>query len=108
MSGSIWEIISGALNFRVSVHELDHHFEVKCNGFAVAKGKIRILENPLKDMVNVDPFEDEISNSDVFPLDNKDFYKELRLRGYHYSGLFRKVQYVNCNGKYEYRLSQLN
>jgi len=40
--------------------------------------------------------EDETSNSVV--LDNADIYKELRLRGYNYSKLFKGLEKVDRSG----------
>ena len=38
------------------------------------------------------------SSSDAPILNNKDFYKELRLRGYHYNGAFRSVTEARSDG----------
>ncbi|XP_065221118.1 fatty acid synthase-like isoform X2 [Planococcus citri] len=90
----------GGLNFRILIHDLRNHFEVKCNAAVVVTGKVRVVEDVRQEVFDVIPFKDEISNSDILPLSNDDFYKELRLRGYDYKGLFRGVQYANCTGTY--------
>ncbi|XP_065221120.1 fatty acid synthase-like isoform X2 [Planococcus citri] len=90
----------GGCSFHILIHDLRNHFEVKCNAAVVATGKVRIVEDVRQEVFDVLPFEDEISNSEILPLSNDDFYKELRLRGYNYKGLFRGVQYVNCTGTY--------
>ncbi|XP_065218307.1 fatty acid synthase-like [Planococcus citri] len=90
----------GSLYFHIVIQDHNNQFEVKCDEAVVAQGKVRILENTRKDVTNVEPFKDEISNSGILPLNINDFYKELRLRGYQYNGLFKNVQYVNCNGTY--------
>lgn len=42
---------------------------------------------------------EEKNDSEILPLNAKDFYKELRLRGYHYKGLFKNVTYANSDGE---------
>ncbi|XP_065221121.1 fatty acid synthase-like [Planococcus citri] len=90
----------GGLSFRILIHEFRNHFEVKCNAAVVATGKVRVVEDVRQEVFDVMPFKDEISNSEILPLSNEDFYKELKLRGYNYKGLFRGVQYANCTGTY--------
>ncbi|XP_065223442.1 fatty acid synthase-like isoform X2 [Planococcus citri] len=85
----------GSLYFHIVIQDHNNQFEVKYDEAVVAQGKVRILENTYKDVTNIEPFKNEISNSDILPLNIDDFYKELRLRGYQYDGLFKNVQYVN-------------
>ncbi|XP_065221123.1 fatty acid synthase-like isoform X2 [Planococcus citri] len=90
----------GGLFFRILIHDLKNHFEIKCNAIVVVTGQVRMVENIREEVFEVEPFKDEISNSHILPLSNDDFYKELRLRGFHYKGLFKSVQYANCTGTY--------
>lgn len=41
----------------------------------------------------------ECFDADYAVLDKKDFYKELRLRGYHYQQLFQGIEKAGCNGR---------
>ncbi|XP_065221125.1 fatty acid synthase-like isoform X2 [Planococcus citri] len=90
----------GSLFFRILIHNLKNHFEVTCNTIVVVTGQVRVVENIREEGFDIEPFKDEISNSHNLPLSNEDFYKELRLRGYDYKGLFKSVQYANCTGTY--------
>lgn len=70
-------------------------FEVVEGGVAVVTGYVRYTGNPSDEKVNpalisVDK-EEEIMTS-------RDIYKELRLRGYHYSGLFRSLKSATTKG----------
>lgn len=60
------------------------HFEIVEGSSAIVTGRIKVLEEPLSDM-------SKPPANDLPILESKDFYKELRLRGYHYSGEFRSV-----------------
>lgn len=58
-------------------------------------GNVKAVTNskPIKDLSQwVKP------NPNATILDSKDFYKELRLRGYHYSGSFKSVTEVQSDG----------
>lgn len=58
-------------------------------------GKIREIENP--PIPDIYHFEKESK----FPMvSKKDFYKELKLRGYHYNGAFRAVRSARSDGQY--------
>ncbi|XP_065216158.1 fatty acid synthase-like isoform X1 [Planococcus citri] len=90
----------GAIYFLISVHERTQYFEVTANGAIVATGKVRILGIAHKEMLDVTPHKREISHSNSLAMNKDDFYKELRLRGYNYTGSFKNVEYVDCDGKY--------
>lgn len=58
-------------------------------------GNARVLSNgrPVKDLSQyIKP------NLNTTMLDSKDFYKELRLRGYHYGGIFKSVTEIRGDG----------
>ncbi|XP_065214304.1 fatty acid synthase-like [Planococcus citri] len=90
----------GAVKFCITVHLGEGTFEITESGALVALGNVRIPNNISHEAFNMEPFEDEISNSQILPLNTKDFYKELRLRGYQYKGMFKKVVYANATGTY--------
>ncbi|XP_068630161.1 fatty acid synthase-like, partial [Battus philenor] len=80
------------LEFTINIHELSGEFELSENGSTVVTGRIRAEDNPGEEFVELPlPLED----SGFLRMSAKDFYKELKLRGYQYSGQFRGV--VECN-----------
>ncbi|XP_065209086.1 fatty acid synthase-like [Planococcus citri] len=90
------------LRFHVTIQISSKSFEVSESGAAVASGTIRILENVDKKLENTALTNDKdmVSDSGCDFLSTSDFYKELRLRGYQYKGLFKKVVRANCDGTY--------
>ena len=65
---------------------------------AVATGNIRILKDTSKEMISVVPFTYDVPRSNTSRLNANDFYKELRLRGYHYKDKFKNVVHVDPEG----------
>lgn len=58
-------------------------------------GYVRATHNPTDEMVN----RDLVSTSNVEEnMTSRDVYKEMRLRGYHYNGLFRGVKAATTDG----------
>lgn len=71
------------------------HFEITEGGSLVCTGIVREIENPQP------PEPITIPTSSIYPMMNqKDFYKELKLRGYHYQGVFRAVNQARGDGLY--------
>uniref|UniRef100_A0AAG5D8B2 Fatty acid synthase n=2 Tax=Anopheles atroparvus TaxID=41427 RepID=A0AAG5D8B2_ANOAO len=68
----------------VEVNEASGHFEVIEGSALVVKGYVRTLEK-------YEPKPLQQRNTHAVSLPRKDFYKELRLRGYHYGGFFKSV-----------------
>lgn len=70
-------------------------FEVSENGTAVASGVVRVTKNPAQEKIPIAllPNKDE---EEV--MTTKDIYKELRLRGYQYSGIFRSLKSASISG----------
>lgn len=73
------------------------NFEIVEGGAAIVTGRIYVPENINKEIVELDAPEEETDPS-LLDLSGKDFYKELRLRGYNYKGLFRSVTKANNQG----------
>lgn len=73
------------------------NFEIVEGGAAIVTGKIFVPEDINKEIVNLEPPEEE-SDPNLLPMSSKDFYKELRLRGYNYKGLFRSITKANNEG----------
>ncbi|KAL5275973.1 hypothetical protein ACFFRR_001663 [Megaselia abdita] len=71
------------------------HFEITEAGSLVCTGFVREIENPQP------PEPIKIPAESNYPmLTQKDFYKELKLRGYHYKGVFRAVNEARGDGLY--------
>ncbi|KAH8379368.1 hypothetical protein KR009_004445 [Drosophila setifemur] len=84
---------NGEVELNVMIHYGTGRFEITEAGSLVVTGIIRETENPT--IPEVYHFQEE-SN---FPMiAKKDFYKELRLRGYHYNGSFKAVHRARSDG----------
>ncbi|KAL9897232.1 fatty acid synthase-like [Glossina fuscipes fuscipes] len=77
------------LKLNVMIHYGTGNFEITESGALVVSGRITEIERP-----SLPEVYDFIEESDFPTLCHKDFYKELRLRGYHYSGRFKPVKEV--------------
>lgn len=93
----LFDFVLGSLDFIVMVQKGSGNFEIVEGGAAIVTGRIYVPENINKEIVDLDAPEDEIDPS-LVELSSKDFYKELRLRGYNYKGLFRSVTKANNEG----------
>ncbi|XP_050353705.1 fatty acid synthase-like [Nymphalis io] len=85
----------GKLEFIVMIQRGTGQFEVVESGASVVTGRIYAKKNIGQDYCAL-PSESTACNEKL--LLTKDFYKELRLRGYQYSGLFRGVLGCNVEG----------
>ncbi|XP_023313671.1 fatty acid synthase-like [Trichogramma pretiosum] len=87
----------GEIEFTLMIQKGTGRFEVVEGGVAVVTGHVRVCSNPEAEKINVDfgslKQEEETMSS-------RDVYKELRLRGYHYSGLFRSIKSSTVTGSY--------
>ncbi|CAH2052769.1 unnamed protein product, partial [Iphiclides podalirius] len=84
----------GNLEFIVMIQKGSGNFEIVESGASIVTGRIYAKRNVGNDY-RVLPAMPEASGPSVKHMLTKDFYKELRLRGYQYSGLFRGV--IGCN-----------
>ncbi|XP_039755412.1 fatty acid synthase [Pararge aegeria] len=87
------------VRFLVNVLEGSGDFEV-CEGGAVAvAGRVRLTDEPAAERL---PPADEpaaaADDPDLLPLTPDDVYKELRLRGYNYGGVFRGIRASDARG----------
>lgn len=85
--------LTGETELNVMIHYGTGHFEITEAGALVVTGIIREMENP--PIPEVYHFKKE---SDFPLVSKKDFYKELKLRGYHYNGAFRAVKTARSDG----------
>ncbi|XP_034946083.1 fatty acid synthase [Chelonus insularis] len=84
----------GKIEFTLMIQKGTGRFEVIEGDVAVVTGYIHYTAKPSSEKMNPKiPVEDceEVMQS-------KDVYKELRLRGYHYNGLFRSINCATTNG----------
>ncbi|XP_047538487.1 fatty acid synthase-like isoform X2 [Vanessa atalanta] len=84
----------GDIEFIVMIQSGSGHFEVVESGTSIVTGRIFAKKNVGQDY-RVLPVEPEATGPNAKHLLTKEFYKELRLRGYQYRGLFRGV--IGCN-----------
>lgn len=84
------------IELTIMVHYGSGQFEITENSVAVVSGVARLLENDATQMVKT------IYKSGSLPdcpeLTNKEFYRELRLRGYHYAGIFNSITEARADG----------
>lgn len=66
------------------------------SGACVVSGVVRALSNPTQQRIN--PAFIPCANEPQV-MTTKDVYKELKLRGYHYTGLFRGIKTCSVTGK---------
>lgn len=84
----------GNLEFIVMIQKGSGQFEIVESGTSIVTGRISAKKNVGQDY-RVLPAEPEVTGPNIKHMLTKDFYKELRLRGYQYSGLFRGI--IGCN-----------
>ncbi|VVC40005.1 Hypothetical protein CINCED_3A009213 [Cinara cedri] len=82
------------VEFIVMVQRVSGEFEVIESGTPVATGRLYIPIDVNKEMIDMPPHPYKPNSTD---LNIKDVYKELKLRGYNYGGLFRSLNRVNID-----------
>ena len=75
-------------------------FEVAEDNTAVVTGSVQLPENISRETVPLDPSE-LVHGDDLLELTSRDIYKELRLRGYNYHGLFRSLLSMDNLGEFQ-------
>lgn len=70
-------------------------FEISEGSTTVVSGTIRKTSNPSQEMISPQ-FLEEVDDEEA--LTTKDIYKELKLRGYEYTGLFRAIKTASIKG----------
>lgn len=88
---------SGAdIQLTVMVNYGSGSFEVSEGSTAIVSGVIRELDDNSGGLTELEPLE----NYNYTMLNREDFYKEMRLRGYIYQGVFQSVLEVRCDGSF--------
>lgn len=83
------------VEFTIMIHTGTGRFEITEGNTAVVTGFITEVQKPLP-LTKLRP----LPESEYPLMTERDFYKELRLRGYHYSGAFRSVTQARGDGLY--------
>lgn len=78
----------GSVKFGVNFFDGSGRFEICEGGSLAVSGKIYVPENIELEQLPLDPLNKDTT---ALQLKTNDIYKELRLRGYDYAGLFRGV-----------------
>ncbi|XP_068623798.1 fatty acid synthase-like [Battus philenor] len=84
----------GNLEFIIMIQKGSGNFEIVESGASIVTGRIYAKKNVGQEYRALKAMP-EASGPNIKHILTKDFYKELRLRGYQYSGLFRGI--IGCN-----------
>lgn len=85
----------GVVKFRISIMFEGGRFEICESGTVVVTGRIRACQDSSKEFHIL---EKTNGDSKEATLDERDIYKEFRLRGYEYRGMFRGIERAYCRG----------
>jgi fatty acid synthase len=94
-------VLAGSIEFTVMVQKGSGKFEVAEGSTAVVTGSVQLPENISRETVPLDPPE-PLNDDKLFELTSRDIYKELRLRGYNFHGLFRSLISTDNFGELQY------
>jgi len=85
----------GTIEFLVNIFKKSGMFEICESDSVIVSGNVRAFNAFEKDQLKISPLMSSSANKNFLPLNTKDVYKELSLRGYDYRGLFRGIK--SCN-----------
>uniref|UniRef100_T1H7Z0 Carrier domain-containing protein n=1 Tax=Rhodnius prolixus TaxID=13249 RepID=T1H7Z0_RHOPR len=83
----------GSIDFIVIVQKVSGKFEVVEGGAAIVTGTTYVPQDVSSEMIELQ----ERCPPSEYPMSANDIYKELRLRGYQYKGLFRALNKLNMD-----------
>ncbi|XP_061721884.1 fatty acid synthase-like [Cydia pomonella] len=87
------------VRFLVSLLDGTGEFQVCEGGDVVVTGTVRLTADPAAErLAPAELAEAEEKQEDLPALDSEDIYKELRLRGYNYKGVFRGIKSSDAHG----------
>lgn len=89
---------TGSVKFLVNIMRASGDFEVCEAGMVAASGRIRMAEEGEKLLEKEPP--GTPAETVAYELEAEDIYKELRLRGYEYTGAFQGIIKVDLNKPY--------
>ncbi|XP_029178050.1 fatty acid synthase-like [Nylanderia fulva] len=84
------------IKFFVNIFEITGNFEICESNAVVVSGNIRVAEAIEKEQLNRSPIP-LVNKEHSLPMNTEDIYKELRLRGYEYSDIFKGIKSCNCD-----------
>ncbi|XP_077295461.1 fatty acid synthase-like [Arctopsyche grandis] len=87
----------GDLDFTITIQKKSGNFEIVESNTAIVTGKVFAKKDVFQDYRQLEE-PAECTGPFVRNVSTKDFYKEMRLRGYNYSGLFRGLHSCNVDG----------
>ncbi|KAI5716536.1 hypothetical protein M8J76_008196 [Diaphorina citri] len=87
----------GSVKFLINIFDGTGEFELCESGSVAVSGRIRTPEDVSKEQLDLPELTPAIS-SEMLELSSADVYKDLRLRGYDYSGAFRGVSQSDNKG----------
>ncbi|KAG5306378.1 FAS synthase, partial [Pseudoatta argentina] len=82
----------GTVKFSITIFEGTGDFEICEAGAIVVSGNVRASETIEKDQLKLPPPPIPPTDEETLPLNTKDIYKELRLRGYEYRDIFQGIK----------------
>ncbi|XP_018362103.1 PREDICTED: fatty acid synthase [Trachymyrmex cornetzi] len=86
----------GNIELTVMVQKGTGRFEISESSTPIVTGLIRVVKNPTQEKVPANLLPEDDDEEEV--LTTKDIYKELGLRGYQYSGIFRSLKSASLSG----------
>lgn len=86
------------MRFLINIFDGTGEFELCESGSAAVSGRIKEPEDVDKEHLLLPPIQSPQEN--YLPLSTADVYKDLRLRGYDYNGVFRGVKQADNRGNY--------
>lgn len=81
---------TGTIRFAVNIFDMSGEFQICEADAVVVRGKIRQPEDVSKEFLALSPPDQPVQK--LLDLSGPDVYKELGLRGYDYSGIFRGIK----------------
>ncbi|EZA53779.1 Fatty acid synthase [Ooceraea biroi] len=87
----------GSIELIITLQKATGNFEVTQGSNAVVSGRIRFPTNIANEKLSCSFLQKD--NEEVEMMTTKDIYKELKLRGYQYNGLFRRLKSASTTGR---------
>ncbi|XP_011872608.1 PREDICTED: fatty acid synthase-like [Vollenhovia emeryi] len=82
--------IKGTVKLSITIFKGTGDFEICEGDTIVVSGNVRVSESIEKDQLTLPSISP--ANKEILPLNTKDIYKELRLRGYEYRDIFQGIK----------------